>query len=196
MPKLKNESKKQLILQAAIKVISQKGYFRSTIANIAKEANVADGTIYTYFKNKEDLLIKSFEYVLDNILDKIIDKVKKENDILKKIRIIIKGHLEFMEKNPDLANFLQIQLRQSKREIRIRIKNIMRKYYSIIGNILKQGIEKEVIRGDINTRIIGHMIFGTVDEIVTSWVLSENGCKLSDKEKDIFELVKSAISIK
>ena len=98
-----------------------------------------------------------------------------------------------MDKNPDHANFLQIQLRQSKKDIRIRIRNIMRKYYSIIGNILKQGIEEGLIRKDVNFRVIGHMIFGTVDEIVTSWVLAENGCKLSKKEEDIFKLVKSAI---
>jgi TetR/AcrR family fatty acid metabolism transcriptional regulator len=193
MPKIKDEFKEQLIIQSAIKIISEKGYFRSTISNIAKEANVADGTIYTYFKNKEELLIKSFEYVLENILNEIIENIKEEKDIFGKIKVIIKKHLEFMYKNPDIANFLQIQLRQSKREIRNSIKNIMRKYYSIIGGILKEGIEQGRIRNDVNLRVIGHMIFGTVDEIVTSWILAENRCDLVKKEEDILKLVKSAI---
>ncbi len=193
MPKIKNEAKKIIIIQAAIKIISQKGYFRSTISSIAKEADVADGTIYTYFKNKEELLIKSFEFVLENILNEINSELVREEDFLGKIRIIIKRHLNFMYNNPDLANFLQIQLRQSKREIRINIRNIMKKYYRIIGDILKQGLKKGAIRDDVNLRIIGHMIFGTVDEIVTSWVLSEKKCNLAEKENEIMKLVESAI---
>ena len=193
MPKIKDDAKKHRIMNAAIKVISERVFFKSTISNIAKIADVADGTIYTYFQNKEDLLIQCFDYVLDNILSDIIDNIKKENDCFKKIKVIITGHMEFMEKNPDLANFLQIQLRQSKKEIRLRIKNIMRRYYKIIGEILKKAISEGVVRDDVNFRIIGHMIFGTVDEIVTSWVLTENRCSLIDKSEDVYKLIISAI---
>ena len=194
MPKVKDDFKKQQIIEAAIKVISEKGFFKSTISTIAKSAQVADGTIYTYFKNKEDLLIQSFEYVLDIILSKIINKLKKEKNSFKKIKIIIEGHLQFMEEHPDLANFLQIQLRQSKKDIRLKIKEIMRKYYKIIGEILNSAIKNGLVRKDVNLRIIGHMIFGTVDEIVTSWVLAENRCKLTDKADEIYKLIVSAIN--
>jgi TetR/AcrR family fatty acid metabolism transcriptional regulator len=193
MPKVKDDFKKKKIIEAAIKVISEKGFFKSTISTIAYGAEVADGTIYTYFRNKEDLLIQSFEYVLDIILDGIYKELKKENDYLKKIKIIITGHLNFMEQHPDLANFLQIQLRQSKREIRLKIREIMRKYYKIIGKILSEAISQGIVRDDVNLRIIGHMIFGTVDEIVTSWVLAENRCSLTDKADEIYKLIISAI---
>ncbi len=193
MPKVKDDFKKHKIIEAAIKVISEKGFFKSTVSTIAKSAKVADGTIYTYFKNKEDLLIQSFEYVLDIILSGITEELTKEKEPFQKIKIIITGHLKFMEQHPDLANFLQIQLRQSKKEIRLKIKEIMRKYYRIIGNILYNAIETGFVRKDVNLRIIGHMIFGTVDEIVTSWVLSENRCKLTDKADEIYKLIISAI---
>ena len=195
MSKVKDISKKERIIKAAIDVISEKGFFKSTISTIAKEANVADGTIYTYFKNKEDLLIESFEYVLEIILSEIKEKLDKENDYFKKIWIIIYGHISFMQEHKGLANFLQIQLRQSKRDIRLKIRDIMRQYYRIIGEILKNAVRDGIIRNDVNLRIIGHMIFGTVDEIVTSWVLSDKNCNLTDKAEDIFKLIISAISL-
>ena len=195
MSKIKDIGKKERIIKAAIDVISERGFFKSTISTIAKEADVADGTIYTYFKNKEDLLIQSFEYVLDIILNEIKEELDKENDYLKKVWIIIYGHINFMQEHKDLANFLQIQLRQSKRDIRLKIKEIMRQYYRIIGEILKNAVRDRVIRDDVNIKVIGHMIFGTVDEIVTSWVLSEKDCNLTDKAEDIFKLIVSAIAL-
>ncbi len=193
MAKNKDIEKKEKIIKAAIKVISEKGFFKATISSIAKEANVADGTIYTYFKNKEDMLIQSFEYVLEIILEGIKEELNSEFDCFKKIKIIINGHLNFMEQHPDLANFLQIQLRQSKREIRMKIREIMKGYYKIIGKILKEAINEGSIRNDVNFKIIGHMIFGTVDEIVTSWVLSGKKCKLTEKTEDIFKLILTGI---
>ncbi len=195
MSKVKDNSKKERIIKAAIDVISKKGFFKSTISTIAKEADVADGTIYTYFRNKEDLLIQSFEYVLGIILNEIKKKLDKEDDYFKKIWIIIYGHISFMQEHKDLANFLQIQLRQSKRDIRLKIKDIMRQYYRIIGEILKNAVKERVIRNDVDIKIIGHMIFGTVDEIVTSWVLSDKNCKLTDKAEDIFNLIVSAVAL-
>ena len=193
MSRPKDLKKKEKILNAAIKIISKKGFFNASISEIAKLAGVADGSVYTYFKGKNELLIESFKLVLEKILKKVEKELTKTGDPLEKIKIIIKMHVEYMEKHPDTANFLQIQLRQSNRDIRHHIKNEMRKYYHILGKILQEGIHQGKIRNDVNKRIIGSLIFGTVDEIITSWVLSEKDEKLSDKLEDIYKVVLTGI---
>ncbi len=193
MSKYKDFEKESKIIQAAVTVISEKGYFKASITEIAKIAGVAEGTIYTYFKNKEDLLIRSFENVLDTILNKIRDELLCQSDPFSKIKIIVTEHTLFMEKNPQIANFLQIQLRQSSLSIRQKIKDIMKSYYKILGEILKDGINRGMIRSDVDIRIIGHMIFGTVDLIITSWVLSDKKDKLSDKIDNIYKVILSAL---
>ncbi len=194
MARPKDFSKRERILNAAIKIISKKGFFNTSISEIAKMANVADGSVYTYFKGKNELLIEAFKLVLHKILKKVEVEINKVTDPIEKIKIIIKMHIEFMEKHPDTANFLQIQLRQSNRDIRLHIRNEMRKYYHILGEILNQGIELGKIRKDVNKRVIGSLIFGTVDEIVTSWVLSEKDEKLTDKLDDIYKVVLTGIT--
>ena len=189
MARPKDYTKRERILNAAIKIISKKGFFNTSISEIAKMANVADGSVYTYFRGKNELLIEAFKLVLHKILKRAEAEINKTTDPVEKIRIIIKMHIEFMEKHPDTANFLQIQLRQSNRDIRLHIKNEMRKYYKIIGEILNQGIELGKIRDDVNKRVIGSLIFGTVDEIITSWLLSEKNEKLTDKLDDIYKVI-------
>ncbi len=189
MARPKDYEKKERILKSAIKIISKKGFFNASISEIARLANVADGSVYTYFKGKNHLLIESFRFVLDKILKKVMKELENVDNPIEKIKIIVKMHIQFMEKNPDIANFLQIQLRQSNREIRLHIREEMRKYYHILGKILDEGIEKGLIRNDVNKRVIGSLIFGTVDEIVTSWVLSNRKDALSEKLEDIYKVI-------
>ena len=193
MARPKDYKKKEKILNAAIKIISKKGFFNASISEIAKLAGVADGSVYTYFKGKNELLIEAFRFVLEKILKKVEVELNKSSDAVEKIKIIVRMHIEYMEKHPDIANFLQIQLRQSNRDIRLHIRNEMRKYYRILKEILDEGIKQNKIRADVNKRVIGSLIFGTVDEIITSWVLSEKDEKLSDKLGDIYKVVLTGI---
>ncbi len=193
MARPKDLNKRERILKAAIKIISKKGFFNASISEIAKVAKVADGSVYTYFKGKNELLVEAFKLVLSRILNNVEKELQTTNDPIEKIKIIIKMHVEYMENHPDTANFLQIQLRQSNKEIRMHIRNEMRKYYRILGGILQEGIQQGKIRNDVNKRVIGSLIFGTVDEIITSWVLSEKDERLSDKLDDIYKVVLTGI---
>ena len=193
MARPKDYTKKSKILNSAIKIISKKGFFNASISEIAKSAGVADGSVYTYFRGKNEILVEAFSFVLDKILKKVKKELEKTSDPIEKIKCIVRMHVEFMEKHPDIANFLQIQLRQSNREIRIHIKNEMRKYYHILGSILDEGIKAGKVRDDVDKRIIGSLIFGTVDEIITSWVLSEKKESLVEKLEDIYKVILNGI---
>src|SRR3989338_7018 len=108
-------NKSARIIEAATKVFARKGFYNSTIADIAKIAEVAEGTIYLYFKNKDDLLISIFEQSMDHF----VQEVNRELVFLKspkdKLKRFLSLHLTLVQKNPDLAQVLQIELSQSSK---------------------------------------------------------------------------------
>lgn len=163
--------KYQKIIQAATKVFAQKGFYNSKVADIAKEAKVADGTIYLYFKNKDDLLISIFENSMDNFSGEIQKIVAGVSDPVEKLRRFIKLHLELVRENQDTAQVLQIELRQSSKFMKEYAATKFRDYLGHISQILEEGQEKGVFKKSINALIVKRAIFGAVDEMALDWVL-------------------------
>lgn len=163
--------KYQKIIQAATKVFAQKGFYNSKVADVAKEAKVADGTIYLYFKNKDDLLISIFENSMDTFTGEIQKIVEGVSDPIEKLRRFIKLHLELVRQNQDTALVLQIELRQSSKFMKEYAATKFRDYLARISMILEEGQEKGVFKRSINPLIVKRAIFGAVDEMALDWVL-------------------------
>ena len=161
------------IIDAAVKVIAQNGYHHSQVSKIAKEAGVADGTIYLYFKNKEDILVSLFEEKMGKFIQKIEEELAGESSIEAKLLILITMHLMQLQKDHSLAIVTQLELRQSNIELRNRINEVLKGYLKLIDTIILLGIEKGVFKEDLDVRITRQMIFGTIDEVVTDWVMKE-----------------------
>ncbi|WP_227874263.1 TetR/AcrR family transcriptional regulator [Tumebacillus algifaecis] len=169
----KNNEKYEAILGAAVKVIGQAGYHNAPISKIAREAGVADGTVYLYFKNKEDILISILRETIGTIVDRIHDELNLGGgDAAESLRGLISIYFGTLGSNPDLAMFTQVHLRQSNAEMRKQIGDIIRPYYHIIDKIILMGIESGVFRESMDKRIARRMIFGTMDETVTAWILT------------------------
>ncbi|HEU4964367.1 MAG TPA: TetR/AcrR family transcriptional regulator [Bacilli bacterium] len=169
----KNNEKYEAILNAAVKVIGQAGYHNAPISKIAREAGVADGTVYLYFKNKEDILISILRETIGTIVDRIHEELPStEGDAVQALRRVVTVYFETLGTNTDLAMFTQVHLRQSNAEMRKQIGDIIRPYYRIIDEIILQGSETGVFRHTLDKRIARRMIFGTMDETVTAWILT------------------------
>lgn len=163
--------KYQKIIQAATKVFAQKGFYNSKVADVAKEASVADGTIYLYFKNKDDLLISIFEESMDNFTAEIQKRVEGVEDPVEKLTRFIRLHLDLVRENQDTAQVLQIELRQSTKFIKEYAGTKFKDYLNIIASILEQGQKAGVFRRDLNASVIKLVIFGALDEMALEWVL-------------------------
>jgi len=161
-----------VILKAAIKVIGQKGYHNAKIKDISNGADVADGTIYNYFSNKEDILVTIFRIKLEDYVDKAQQEIEGIDDTVEKLRILIRYHLKVMSENPDLANVLQIELRQPSKDMRIKVRKHLKNYFNVIENVINDGIEKGVFKKDLHIHLAREMYFGTLDEVVSTWVFS------------------------
>ncbi len=185
----RDRPKYQQIIQAALEVIAENGYHASQVSKIAKRANVADGTIYLYFKNKEDILISVFRERMGEFIKQIEESIKDKKTSTEKLRTLITMHYKQLSESPYLAKLTQLELRQSKLELRREINKVLKSYLDVIDSIIAQGIEEKEIRNDINPRLIRQMIFGTIDETVTTWVMKSERYELVDQIDDVHELL-------
>ncbi len=159
-------------MKAAVKVFAEKGFYNSRVSEIAKEANVADGTIYLYFKNKDDILISLFEEEFGRIVENMRKELAKEKDPLQKIRIFAIMHLNIVSKQQQLGEVLGVEVRQSSKFMKEYINNPFIEYLNLIRSIVVEGQEKGLIRKDLTPGIMKRALFGALDEMARYWVLS------------------------
>ncbi|UTR15545.1 TetR family transcriptional regulator [Salipaludibacillus sp. LMS25] len=171
----KRGQKYEQIIDAAVKVIAKNGYHQSQVSKIAKEAGVADGTIYLYFKNKEDILISLFEEKMGHFVDRIKEKMRTETSVEKKLLILIEMHFMQLEMDHDLAIVTQLELRQSNIAIRYKVNEVLKGYLTLIDSVIEEGMEKGVFGKNLDLRLTRQLIFGAMDEVVTNWIMKE--CK-------------------
>ena len=169
---MKDENKHQKILHAAIKIFSEKGFYNSRVSEIAKEANVADGTIYLYFKNKDDILISLFEEEFGKIVQNMRAALEKEKDALQKIKRFAITHLSIVSKQQELGEVMGVEVRQSSKFMKEYINKPFIEYLNIIRSVVTEGQEKGLIRKDLTPGIMKRAFFGALDEMARYWVLS------------------------
>jgi TetR/AcrR family transcriptional regulator, fatty acid metabolism regulator protein len=164
--------KREKILRAAIEVISRKGFYQSKISEIAKSADVADGTIYLYFHNKDDILINIFEEAMTQIINEMRSQIAKEKDPQKKIEQFAKTHMGLVKKNRALSEVIQVEIRQSSKFMKEYDNRRFAEYLDMISEIIIEGQEQGVFRPDINPGIAKRAFFGALDELSRLWVLA------------------------
>ncbi|RED52663.1 TetR family transcriptional regulator [Cohnella phaseoli] len=185
-PKRKKYS---LILDAAEKVIAGSGYHGAQVSRIAREAGVADGTVYLYFKNKEDILISLFRERLGDLVRLFHASIRETHTAAEALRIVCEIHFAMLERQADFAHVTQIELRQSSPELRSAIGLTVKPYIALIESIVRKGIEEQTFRADLDTKLTRLLLFGAMDQVVTSWVISGRKYSLSgqvDKTVDFF----------
>lgn len=169
---MKDITKHKKILKAAVKVFAEKGFYNARVSEIAKEADVADGTIYLYFKNKDDILISLFEEEFGQIVENMRKELEKEKDPLQKIRKFAQVHLSILQKQQQLAEVLGVEVRQSSKFMKEYVNKPFIEYLNLIRAIVVEGQEKGIIRKDLTPGIMKRAFFGALDEMARYWVLS------------------------
>jgi TetR/AcrR family transcriptional regulator, fatty acid metabolism regulator protein len=182
--KRKDNEKHHRIIEAATKVFAKNGFYQSKIAQIAKEAGVADGTIYIYFENKDDILISLFEEQMKVVLDNMTLQLTKIDDPAEKLEIFASTHLDLIEKNKDMAEIIQVELRQSGKFMKEYKNERFLEYLDIIGDIISDGQKRGLFRKDVIPGVAKRAFFGALDEVSRFWVLS------SRKQYDIRTVAK------
>ena len=167
-----NNDKYHQILNAAIKIFAEQGYHNSTISQVAREAGVADGTIYLYFKNKADILFNFFSFKTRRVFDQFKEAVDKAEHAEDKLRNLIRRHFDEFQHDPNMAVVFQREALQARYIDEAYIKDITKMYLDIIDDIFTTGRAEGSIRQDFPTGLAKRFILGAVNEVINTWVVT------------------------
>jgi TetR/AcrR family fatty acid metabolism transcriptional regulator len=180
--------KRQRILKSAIEVFSRKGFYHAKISEIARKAGVADGTIYIYFDNKDDLLISIFEEEMERIIQRFREELSKVSRADEKLFHFITLHARMVTEEPDLAHILQIELRQSSVFMANYKPVKFRQFLNILEEIFLEGQRQGIFPADLHPGIVKRTVFGAVDEMALHWILSNKSYDLVESAKKFAEI--------
>jgi TetR/AcrR family fatty acid metabolism transcriptional regulator len=165
--------KREKILQGALEAFAKKGFYNTKVSEIADEAGVADGTIYLYFKNKDDLLISLFEDRMEWIIDRIEAELERvEGGTIEKVRRYMELHFQLAVENPALAEFITVELRQSAKFIKEYDNPKFGDYLGILKRLIEEGQQDGTFREDLDSRLVSRAVFGALDEVLLQLTLS------------------------
>ena len=182
-------TKRERILRAAVDVFAQSGYFNAKVAEIAKSAGVADGTIYLYFDGKEDLLITIFREHTRTFLQSLSAQLTSVSSPEDRIRTIVRHHLETLGRDRALAVVSQVELRHSLKFMSLFSHEEVADYLNLLRKTVEQGQAAGVFRRTLHPQLVAKALFGILDEMVTSWILSEKEYDLPEQAEQLADLV-------
>jgi TetR/AcrR family fatty acid metabolism transcriptional regulator len=189
MARKRSDDKRRRILDAAVKVFARKGYFGAKVSEIARRASVADGTIYLYFRNKEDILVSLFDEVMAEHLERGREEIRTLAGAPARLRAIAAHHLRLFGGNRDLALVFQVELRHSTRFLERFTASWLQDYFALLADVIEQGKREGSLRADLHPKVATKAFFGALDEMVTSWILGRKDydlAQLADPVVDLF----------
>jgi TetR/AcrR family fatty acid metabolism transcriptional regulator len=180
--------KREAILKAATEVFARHGFFQSQVADVARAAGVAAGTVYLYFRSKDDLLVSLFERTMRDAIAEGRAALEGVNDPRERLTLIARLHLERLGRDRDLAVVFQVELRQSTKFMERFSSTFLRDYLGLIRDTIVRGQSAGLFRADINPTLAAKIFFGALDEMATNWILSHRRYSLPAQSDIIVDL--------
>jgi TetR/AcrR family transcriptional regulator, fatty acid metabolism regulator protein len=193
---MRDPDKPQQIIEAAIRVFARKGYYNSRVSDIARAAGIAAGTIYLYFDTKQEILITLFRDKMAAFVAAAWRAIAEERDAIAKVRRLVYLHFEILERQPELAEVVQVELRQGQKFFRGPATQEIAGYFALIASILEEGVATGLFRADLPVKLAAKMLFGAMDQMATSWVLGKRGYRLVDVAPAVADLFLQGIAVK
>ena len=180
--------KREAILRAAIKVFAGKGYFNSKVADIASEAGIADGTVYLYFKSKDEILRSIFDRAMTDFIEDGKREIAALESPTDKLRRVAELHLERLGSDRDLAIVFQVELRGSTKFMREFSAAGFAEYLDIIKRTIEDGQKAGLFRSDLKPIVAAKILYGALDEMVTNWILSKRSYPLAPMADEVLKV--------
>lgn len=177
---MRDPDKPQQIIDAAVRVFARSGYYNSRVSDIAREAGIASGTIYLYFKTKDEILVTLFREKMASFVAHVRAEIAAEPDAVSKIRRLVARHFAVLEDDPDVAEVVQVELRQGHKFFRGASAHEVSAYFDLIASVLEEGVGSGQLRRDLPVKMATKVLFGAMDQVATSWVLGKRAYRLVD----------------
>lgn len=180
--------KRDAILRAATRVFAQNGFHQSQVADIARVAGVAAGTVYLYFRSKDDLLVSIFEKSMAEVLAEGRSALEGVADPVERLRIIARLHLERLGRDRHVAVVFQVELRQSVKFMERFSATFLQDYLKLIRQAIADGQQSGAFRKTVGATTAAKIFFGGLDEMATNWVLSQRKYALAADADAVVDL--------
>jgi TetR/AcrR family transcriptional regulator, fatty acid metabolism regulator protein len=180
--------KRDAILRAATDVFAESGYFNAQVADVARAAGVAAGTVYLYFRSKDDLLVSIFERSMRDAIAEGRAMVGGVRDPRQRLRRFAALHLGRLGRDRNLAVVFQVELRQSTKFMERFSSTLLRDYLGLIRDAIADGQRAGMFRADIKATVAAKMFFGALDEMATNWILSRRRYSLEADADTVVDL--------
>lgn len=165
------EGKRERILRAAIKVFARKGFYSTRVSEIAKAAGVADGTIYLYFKNKDDVLISIFQDQITKLIAMMSEAIAQQTSFEAKFRVCLDIQLGLLDGSRELAEVVTVNLRQSSRLLKQYGAPLFGRYLDTLAGVFEEGQAQGLVRAELSPRVLARALWGSLDAITLGWAL-------------------------
>jgi TetR/AcrR family fatty acid metabolism transcriptional regulator len=180
--------KRQSILEGAVRVFAEKGFFNATVAEIARAAGVADGTIYLYFKSKDDLLLSVFDEKMQELGAAARVAIEGLPSAAEALRTIAELHLSAVQRSPAVASVLIVELRQSAAFVRDAEKKALAEYLELFAGQVRRGQASGEFRPDVHPAAVKRALFGALDEIALGWLLARRKFDLAQTAREVADV--------
>jgi TetR/AcrR family fatty acid metabolism transcriptional regulator len=195
----RRDDKRVRILEAAEKAFARKGFYNARISEIAGEAGVADGTIYLYFKNKDDLLISWFEWRMEQVVADLEVAIAGASTAPARLAAFVEAHLAMVAANPSAAEVLTVELRQSTKFMKEYSAPMFKSFLRLLAGVIRDGQQAGELDPEIPAPLAARAIFGAIDELALAWLLGANIFERSENTSgavggpaDKFDIVRAA----
>jgi TetR/AcrR family fatty acid metabolism transcriptional regulator len=193
-PRAAVADKREAILRAATEVFARNGYFNAKVADVARVAGVADGTVYLYFKSKEEILHSIFDRSVEAALSSARAEIAGLADAREKLRRIARLHLEGLGADRDLAIVFQVELRGSTKFMAEFSAAGLAEYLRLIRETFEEGQRAGLFRAELNAKVVAKILFGALDEMATNWILSPRRYKLAPMADEVLDIFLNGVS--
>ena len=191
---MRDPDKHQQIIDAAIRVFARTGFYSSRVSDIAREAGIASGTIYLYFKTKDEILVTLFREKMAEWVAHVRKEIAGISDPVAKIRKLVTLHFTVLESHPALAEVVQVEQRQGHKFFRGASAHEVSAYFDLIGSVLDEGVASGQLRNDLPVKVATKVLFGAMDQVATSWVLGKRAYRLADASEAVAAIFIKGVS--
>jgi len=186
--------KREAILRAGVKVFAEKGYFNAKVADVARSAGIADGTVYLYFKSKDEILHSIFDQAMEKFISEGRRELAKIESPVDRLRKVAELHLRRLGDDRDLAIVFQVELRGSTKFMEEFSAAGFHEYLEVIRKTIEEGQKAGIFRNDIKPIVCAKVLYGALDEMVTNWILSKRSYPLEPMADEVLKIFLKGVS--
>ena len=188
--------KRELILRAAIAVFARHGFFNSQVADVARHAGVAAGTVYLYFRSKDELLVSIFERTMKEARAEARAALEGVDDPVDRLKALARMHLDRLGRDRDLAVVFQVELRQSTKFMERFSTTYLREYLGLMRDTIAGAQARGAFRRELNPTVAAKVFFGALDEMATNWILSKRRYSLANDADGVLDILLNGFTTK